>query len=115
MKHQESDIQRECIKWFRLRFKEPKYLIFAVPNGGKRNRIEAAIMKAEGVRAGVADLIIISNHKLFFIEMKAAKTVQTETQIEFEKIVNRLGFDYYLCRSFDDFKNVIEKELLTKN
>lgn len=111
MKHKESDLQKSCVNWFRLRYKEPNYLIFAVPNGGKRNRIEAAIMKAEGVRAGVADLVIVTTRKLFFIEMKAAKTVQTDNQIEFEKIVNGLGFDYYLCRSFDDFKYVIEKEL----
>jgi len=68
-------------------------------------------MKAEGVRAGVADLVIMSSEKLFFIEMKAAKTVQTDNQIEFAKLVNRLGFKYYLCRSFDEFKHVVFNEL----
>ena len=32
-------------------------MLFAVPNGGGRSRIEAGIMKAEGVTAGVSDLI----------------------------------------------------------
>lgn len=29
--------------------------IYAIPNGGKRSKIEAAIMKAEGVKAGMPD------------------------------------------------------------
>lgn len=29
--------------------------IYAIPNGGKRNRVEAAIMKAEGVKPGMPD------------------------------------------------------------
>lgn len=48
-----------CVSWFRLKYPAIGKLLFAVPNGGARSRTEAAIMKAEGVTAGVADLILL--------------------------------------------------------
>lgn len=50
-------MQRMCVGWFRLQYPAVGKLLFAVPNGGARSRTEAAIMKAEGVTAGVTDLI----------------------------------------------------------
>jgi hypothetical protein len=32
--------------------------MFAIPNGGERNKIVAANLKAEGVRAGVPDILL---------------------------------------------------------
>ncbi len=39
----------------------PNILYFAVPNGGSRNLIEAALLKKAGVKAGVADLLLFWN------------------------------------------------------
>jgi len=33
-------------------------LCFAIPNGGKRGKITAALLKAEGVRAGIPDVML---------------------------------------------------------
>ena len=52
-------MQRMCVGWFRLQYPAVGKLLFAVPNGGARSRTEAAIMKAEGVTAGVTDLILL--------------------------------------------------------
>lgn len=68
MKKEESQLQRLCVCWFRLQF--PNDLIFAIPNGGSRNVIEAKNLKSESVLSGVADLQVITNNKSFFIEMK---------------------------------------------
>lgn len=105
-KNEESLLQRACVKWFRLKF--PKYLIFAIPNGGSRNLFEAKNMKLEGTLPGVADLQIIMNKKTFFIEMKAREGKQSLKQKEFENKVKEQGFDYFICRSFDEFKKIIE-------
>lgn len=59
MRHIESQIQKDCVTWFRLQYPKIGRLLFAVPNGGARNAKEAAIMKGEGVTAGVADLILL--------------------------------------------------------
>ena len=113
MKHEESQTQRHCVKWFRYQFKQPDYVIFAVPNGGKRGKIEAGIMKAEGVLAGASDLVVLAHERVIFIEMKAGKGTQTDKQKEFQKLVENLGFEYYISRNFDEFQELIN-ELLTK-
>lgn len=61
--------QREFVSWFRKTY--PGVRIFAVPNGGARNIVTAARLKAEGVSAGVPDLFIPAWR--LWIEMKRAK------------------------------------------
>jgi hypothetical protein len=48
--------QVEVVKWLRRR----GAVVFAVPNGGKRSKITAAILKEEGVEAGVPDLVCLT-------------------------------------------------------
>jgi hypothetical protein len=112
MKTIESQIQINCVKWFRLTHPEPKYLIFAVPNGGNRNAITGAILKAEGVRSVVPDLIIMSAGVILFVEMKQPKGTQNPNQKDFQKIVEGMGFKYFICKSFDEFTNICKKELI---
>jgi hypothetical protein len=53
VKHLESVEQRLFIQWVRLQYSD--LLACAVPNGGRRNPREAAILKREGVTRGVPD------------------------------------------------------------
>ena len=55
MRHIESQIQKDCVTWFRLQYPKIGRLLFAVPNGGARNGKGSRDMKGEGVTAGVAD------------------------------------------------------------
>jgi hypothetical protein len=41
------------------------------PNGGWRSPVEAAIFKSLGVRAGVADLLLLHDGQFFALELKA--------------------------------------------
>lgn len=109
MKKEESQLQRLCVRWFRLFY--PNALIFAIPNGGSRNIVEAKNLKAEGVLAGVADLQVIDKNKTFFIEMKTKKGRQQPTQKDFEDKVKSFGFGYFVCRSFDEFQNIVNNEI----
>lgn len=112
MKHHESKLQVECVKWFRLQF--PNLLIFAIPNGNKRNAITGAILKAEGVLAGVADLCIMKpNGQCFFIEMKSEKGKQSESQKAFEAYCKTNGYCYYVVNSFDVFVYIVKSECIT--
>jgi len=56
--HSEHDLQKAIFKWARIY--EAKYpdlrWMYAVPNGGHRNKATAARLKAEGVKRGVADI-----------------------------------------------------------
>ena len=112
MKHQESTLQTSCVKWFRYQY--PHLIIYAVPNGGSRNVREAQRLKAEGVLAGVADLVVLlPQGKSLYIEMKVKGNRQTENQKDFQQKAEVLGYKYYVCYSFDEFKAIIEKELTT--
>ena len=105
MKQHESKLQQACVKWFRLQY--PNEILFSCPNGGSRNKYEAMRLKAEGVLAGVSDIVIIKQNKVVFIEMKHGKAKQTESQLEFEAKVKSKGFEYYLVNSFELFREIV--------
>lgn len=108
-RHIESNIQQQMVEWFKLQY--PRFVIAAIPNGGYRNAIEAAIMKREGVLAGFSDLIIIADKNVLFVEAKTKTGRQSALQKEFQKKVSLLGFQYSICRSLSDFVLTVEKWL----
>ena len=112
MRHIESQIQQDCVTWFRLQYPKIGRLLFAVPNGGARNAREAAIMKGEGVTAGVADLILLipsGPYSSLCIEFKTASKTsrQTPTQKEWQALAEANGNKYVVCRSIEDFQREI--------
>lgn len=112
MKNEESKIQQACVTWFDLQYQRYSTLFFAVPNGGKRNVITATIMKKEGVRRGVADLILLlprNGYHGLLIEMKTKKGRQSEFQKAFQAATECQGYKYAVCRSEDEFKQVVNE------
>lgn len=106
-RHIEESIQVACVKWFRLQY--PNLVIFAVPNGGSRNLYEAKNMKESGTLAGVADLVIVGNGgRVLFVEMKAGKNKQEDSQVLFQKNVEKLGHKYIICRSKEQFMKEVD-------
>ena len=100
--------------WFRLQYPRYAQLLVANANGGKRSPVEAAIMKAEGVTAGVADLTLYmpnNTHHALLIEMKANKGRQSEHQRQWQEVVTAQGYRYEVCRSIEDFQDLIRDYL----
>lgn len=102
----EDDEQRDVCRWLdgnRLRYFHP-------PNGGSRNRIEAARLSHRGVKPGVPDLWVLTpppkrpSAKGVVVEMKStrpgAKT--TPEQLEWLEELARLGFVTAVCHGADD-------------
>jgi hypothetical protein len=54
----EARIQAAIVEW--VRTVAPDVLIFAVPNGGRRSKAEAARLRWTGVVAGIPDLAVIA-------------------------------------------------------
>ena len=110
MKMSESQIQRACVRWFRIVHRDIEPLFFSVPNGGYRCATTARIMKAEGQRAGVADLILLvprQGYCALCIEMKTRKGYQSEAQKVFQEKAEEQGAKYVVCRSLDEFQKII--------
>ena len=105
MRQNESKIQQACVNWFRLQY--PQYLIFSIPNGGSRNVIEAVRLKKEGALAGIPDLCIITDKKVFFVEMKDGKKKPSPTQVEIHAKLKALAIEIYVCGSFDEFRETV--------
>jgi VRR-NUC domain len=80
--------------------------MFAVPNGGYRRPVEAAIMKATGTVAGVPDTIWIKDGRVFAIELKALggrlSDAQLKTMAEMREagavVAVATGIDEALCK-----------------
>lgn len=99
MRQEEHNIQVAIVRYLRLRGFE----VFAIPNGGRRDAVTGAKLKAEGATAGVADLeILLPIGNALFVEVKTAKGRQSDEQKEFQRRVESLGFNYLIWRSVDD-------------
>lgn len=62
----EHEEQVAFIEWLEL----TGYKFSAIPNGGVRHIGQAVKLKAEGVRPGLPDILVIVNRMLVWIEMK---------------------------------------------
>lgn len=105
-KNEEHRLQCQMIKVFRLQYPKLKDVLFAVPNGGRRDSISGKKLKDEGVIAGVSDLILLkSNHYYgsLCIEVKTPQGTQSKAQQEWQRQVELQGNKYVICRSVDDF------------
>lgn len=111
----ENQIQHSCVEWFRNQYPKLSWMLFAVPNGGLRDKKTASIMKYEGVISGVSDLILLIPKKGYAslcIEMKTPSGRQSENQKIWQSEAEKFRNKYVLCRSLDEFikevKNYLE-------
>lgn len=114
MKHEESAIQRSCIKWFDYQYSAYNKTLFAVPNSGSRSKVLGGLMRAEGMRSGVADLIFLKANKQYnalCIEMKIKGGKQSDNQKDFQSNVEINGSKYVICYSLEDFMKEITNYL----
>lgn len=115
IRESESFLQQQCWLWFNnnycLKNQKNRCLIFAIPNGGSRDIREAMTLKNTGVLSGVSDLQILFPNKCIFVEIKLPTGVQSDTQKDFEHRVSKLGFDYYIARSLQEFKQIVTLHL----
>ena len=66
---------------------------------------------ATGLKSGAADLIVLFPNSVVFCEVKTPTGIQSEAQKDFQGQVEKLGFEYILVRSLDEFKIKINKYL----
>lgn len=112
---EEHRIQCACVNWFRLQYPTHASALFAVPNGGRRDRVSGAKLKAEGVLPGVSDLILLvarGDYHALLIEMKTSKGKQSPAQKVWQREMESRGYRYIVCHSFDEFMEEVNDYLL---
>lgn len=116
--HIESELQRSCKTWFDLQYPKLSRLCFAVPNGGARNAREAAIMKGEGVTAGVADMLLLMprhGYGCLCIEFKTKSGRQSASQKQWQADAEAHGNKYTVVRSVEQFISEVRQYLGGRN
>jgi len=101
----EADAQRAIVT--ALRFAMPRGAIVhhcanEVTEAGPRGARRQAILVGMGVYPGFADLIVLSEGRVLFLEVKSAKGRLRNTQETFRDAVLSQGFGWALVRSVDD-------------
>lgn len=106
----ESQIQKDFVRWVRNRYPQIEPLFFAVPSGGARNPWTAKIMRDEGVRAGVSDLILLiprHGYAGLLMETKTPEGKQSEAQKEFERLATEYHYKYVVYRSLAEGQKIM--------
>ena len=101
----EADLQRAVV--VALRFALPKgaiihHCVNEVVEAGPRGAKRQAILVGMGVHAGFADLIVLCQGRVLFLELKSLKGRLSPAQEEFRDAVLVQGFGWALIRSLDD-------------
>ncbi len=85
-------------------------LMHAIPNGGHRNKVTAAKLKAEGVKAGVPDVFLPVPrgqwHGLY-IEMKTPTGRVRKNQKQWLRRLHGQGYQVAVCRNWYAAKTLI--------
>ena len=114
----EHSEQTALIEWWRMyaRWKSlPECLLMAIPNGGRRDAVTGARLKAEGVRAGVPDLFLAvpteHAHGLW-IEMKRQKGGEVRSsQKAVMAALDDQGFSCTVCKGWQEARRAISDYL----
>jgi hypothetical protein len=101
----EADLQRSVVQ--ALRTALPRTAIVhhcanEVTEAGPRSAKRQAILVGMGVHAGFADLMILCDGRVLFLELKSPKGRLRPTQEAFCDAVLAQGFGWALVRSLDD-------------
>lgn len=104
----EHEEQKAVMKWAAIMSNQYPVLrlLHAIPNGGPRNPVTAARLKAEGVKAGVPDLclpVARQGYHAFYIELKRRKGGQVKPeQKQWIEDLQAQGNRVDVCRGFDE-------------
>ena len=101
----EADLQRAVV--VALRFALPKgaiihHCVNEITEAGPRGAKRQAILVGMGVHAGFADLIVLCEGRVLFLELKSLKGRLSPTQEAFRDAMLAQGFGWALVRSIDD-------------
>ncbi len=108
----ESTEQQALFEWAEIAAKKTPELklLFAIPNGGKRNITTAVRLKKEGVKSGVPDVCLpvpCGEYHGLYIEMKVDENKPTENQSWWIEQLQKQGYRVDVCYGWGEAVKVI--------
>lgn len=114
MKNKLSEAQEQSVYFDWAAYIPELKWAYAIPNGGKRDKIEAAHLKRQGVKAGVSDIFIPcpkGRYHGLYIEMKVKPNKPTQKQKDFLTDMAGSGYATAVCYGADEAIRVTQKYL----
>lgn len=114
----ESEIQKRCYMWFNNTYTmhNDAYVFIYIKNEfdyfGSKTKIDrikqGARDKALGKCNGASDVVIFSQVAVpLFIELKTSRGVHANNQKKFASRITKTNAEYKLCRSVEQFKEIV--------
>lgn len=103
----EQQLQTWIVQRVRM---DTDWVIFAVPNEGRRSIRTASKMKDAGLMSGVSDLVVLIGNRVEFWEIKTPKGRQSKSQKEFQELVEYNGYKYRLIRQPDELMEIYKDQ-----
>jgi len=104
----ESELEKLCLTYVNT------YCTLAcwkVKAGGQRHTFGGKEFFKKSSMPGFPDIMLLYNGKFIGVELKVAKGRQSLVQKECQLKIENAGGLYYICRSFEEFKFIIESIL----
>lgn len=115
----EDELQTVVARYLDVVSKQSQFFWFHVPNGGHRHAVVAGKLKAQGVKAGVWDCLLIGpGGTLYFIELKVQGRQNQKNgglsghQMAFKRKLIDLGVQedrFAVAYSLDDVINAVQR------
>lgn len=99
-------LQSQIFQWAWNTFPHTRKCLFHIPNGGSRNKVEAAHLKASGVVSGVWDMLFIWEGRPYFFEIKSGNGVLSINQRDFADRMSAQGVPCWEIRSLEQFQEL---------
>jgi len=101
----EAELQESVFDWLAYYNRAAYESMYAIPNGGSRNKLEAANLKRQGVKAGVPDICLAMPNKVYhglYIELKWDYNKPSDKQSEWLERLTRNGYKTAVCYTIDE-------------
>lgn len=108
----EDYIQKQCVQWFIQTYPELQGLLCYNLNNS-RNKVAGANNKRMGLIKGRSDMVLYFKGVATMMEFKTSTGRQNQSQKDWQKLIEWQGFSYYIIRSLDEFKQVINHIIQT--
>ncbi len=96
--HPEAVLQKRIVQFLLMN----DCFHFSIPNEGQRSVVMGAHLKQMGLYPGIADLGIVVDGKIHFMEVKAPDGVQSASQRDFAARCLMLNIPYKLVNNLSD-------------